>query len=514
MTAGPPPAAGSKRRPAAGVAPTGTEGADGGDGGPDSLEERRAQALARVRSLLLDLGTSPDEIDQAVADDVVDLLVVDRLLVPAERRLTQREIAARTGFPVEEARRVWRALGFLDVEDDAAVFTELDIEAVELFQSMVALGLVDADGAVQTARVIGSSMARIAEAETMPGSTPILVPSGDSVLDADQFARNAGASLPAMARLLEYVWRRHLQAATRRAMLLRARGAGERVSPDLVVGFADMVGYTLLSQHLRYEELAAVVSRFEEVAHDTVTACGGRVVKMIGDEAMFVVEDPVSAADVGLALAEVYADDELLSDVRVAMAIGPVLVQDGDFYGPVVNLASRMVGIARPGTVLVSDELHDALEAVPDHPFRLRALRPRMVKDIGRVQIWRVARTEAGAEMDRRFSPRWERVGDVLRERDPRRGRAAASLAEPARSAGRAPRDAGRAATTGTPRPPRATGSSRSPGASRATGTPRPPRAAGTAATSRRSDGARPRGDDAVRTKRERPGEGRDGPAE
>ncbi len=477
MTAGPPPAAGPKRRRAAGDAPAHE---DVGPVAPDDVEARHAQALARVRSLLLDLGTSPDEIDSAVADDVVDLLVVDRLLVPAERRLSQREIAARTGFPVEQARRVWRALGFLDVDDDAAVFTELDVEAVELFQSMVALGLVDLDGAVQTARVIGSSMARIAEAETMPGSTPILVPSGDSVLDADQFARNAGASLPAMARLLEYVWRRHLQAATRRAMLLRARGAGERVSPDLVVGFADMVGYTLLSQHLRYDELAAVVARFEEVAHDTVTSCGGRVVKMIGDEAMFVVEDPVSAADVGLALAEAYADDELLSDVRVAMAIGPVLVQDGDFYGPVVNLASRMVGIARPGTVLVSDELHDALEAVPDHPFRLRPLRPRMVKDIGRVQIWRAARTEAGAEVDRRFSPRWERVGDVLRERDQRRGRAASPAAEAPRRAGRSSRPDGRG---------QAAGASRT-----------------------RSDGARARGGDAVRTKGEGPRERRDRP--
>lgn len=413
MTAGPPPAAGSKRRPAAGVAPTGTEGADGGDGGPDSLEERRAQALARVRSLLLDLGTSPDEIDQAVADDVVDLLVVDRLLVPAERRLTQREIAARTGFPVEEARRVWRALGFLDVEDDAAVFTELDIEAVELFQSMVALGLVDADGAVQTARVIGSSMARIAEAETMPGSTPILVPSGDSVLDADQFARNAGASLPAMARLLEYVWRRHLQAATRRAMLLRARGAGERVSPDLVVGFADMVGYTLLSQHLRYEELAAVVSRFEEVAHDTVTACGGRVVKMIGDEAMFVVEDPVSAADVGLALAEVYADDELLSDVRVGLAAGPVLLREGDFFGTTVNRAARVVSIADPGSVLCSDEIHAELSESGQDGFAWRRLRPRTLKDIGRVPLWSVRRAGAPASPERQQGTRWRRLSDL-----------------------------------------------------------------------------------------------------
>ena len=104
-----------------------------------------------------------------------------------------------------------------------------------------------------------------------------------------------------------------------------------------------------------------MVARFEELAHDTVVALGGRVVKMIGDEVMFVVQSPVNAARIGLSLAEAYADDELLSDVRVALAVGPVLLQEGDFYGPVVNLASRLVAVAHPGTVLVSDELRTAL---------------------------------------------------------------------------------------------------------------------------------------------------------
>jgi adenylate cyclase len=386
-------------------------------------EERRAQALARVRSLLLDLGATEDEVARAVSDDTVDLLMVDRLLVPAERRMTQVEVAERTGIPLDFSLRVWRALGFLDVDSEDAVFTEMDVEALRLFQAMMAMGLVDVESGLHMARVIGSSMARIAEAETAPGSTPILVPSGDSVLDADEFARSAGASLPAMARLLEYVWRRHLQAATRRAMLLRLRSGEEGISPVMAVGFADMVGFTMLSQHLSDRELAQVVSRFEEMAHDVVTALGGRVVKMIGDEAMFVVTGAVDAARIGLALAEAYAGDDLLSDVRVALAIGPVLVQDGDFYGPVVNLASRLVGIANPGTVLMSDELHTGLEAEAPGEVSSRALRPRTIKDIGRVQVWKLARagTEPGA--DRRRSVPWERLGEVLRELDDLRDR-------------------------------------------------------------------------------------------
>ena len=216
--------------------------------------EGRVEALERVRTLLRRLGCTDAEIDQAVEDDVVDLLVVDRMLVPAEHRLTQAQVSATTAIPVELAQRFWRALGFLDVGDDEAVFTEMDVEAIRMFQAMVAMGLVDVDSAVHMARIIGSSMARIAEAETAPGAIPILMPSGDSLLDADNFARQADASIPAMARLLEFVWRRHLQAATRRAMLLRTRGSAEFNSPIMAVGFADMVGFTTLSQHLGRSE--------------------------------------------------------------------------------------------------------------------------------------------------------------------------------------------------------------------------------------------------------------------
>jgi adenylate cyclase len=392
---------------------------DPADSPPPTEAERREQALARVRSLLLDLGTSDEEIDEAVDDDVVDLLVVDRMLIPAERRMTQAELAERTGMSEDLARRLWRALGFIDVPEDERTFTEMDVEAVELFQVMVGLGIADVDTALQLARVIGSSMARIADAEVAPGTTPIIVPSGDSVIDADEFARLASTSLPAMGRLLEFAWRRHVQAATRRAMLIRTRGTVEGVSPTLAVGFADMVGYTVLSQHIEEAQLAQVVSRFEQLAHDTVTGLGGRVVKMIGDEVMFVVESAGAAAEIGLSLSEAYADDELLSDVRVGLAIGPVLIQDGDFYGAVVNLASRVVNIANPGTVLMSDEFHTELEAETGEEFVSKALRPRNLKHLGRVQVWKLSRVGPPVpSSERRGIMRWERLGGVLRELD------------------------------------------------------------------------------------------------
>lgn len=392
-----------------------------GRGGPEDEEHRLA--LDRVRRVLLNAGATPEEIDRAVADGVLDLLTVDRLLVPAGRRYTAAEVSETTGLRLDLLKRFWRALGFLDVADDDPVFTDLDIRAAQLFQLMLGLGATDVDTALELARVIGSSMARIAEAEVVPG-TMSLPGVDDDVLAADAFATVAGDTIPAMTWLLEFVWRRHVQAATRRTMLLRAGGLVAGSSPVLAVGFADMVGFTLLSQHLTQDELAAVVRRFEEVSHDIVTGLGGRVVKTIGDEAMFVVESVPAAASIGLELAEAYAHDDLLSDVRVGLAAGPVLVHDGDYFGPTVNLASRIVNIANPGTVLMSDDFHDRLLEEGSGEFAGRPLRPRVLKDLGRVQLWKCVRSGEApgdgdrAAADRRRVVRWDRLGDVLRDVD------------------------------------------------------------------------------------------------
>jgi adenylate cyclase len=425
-----------------------------------------AEALARVTAFLVEHRVAEQEIERARAEDLLDLLVADCLLVPGERRYSEKEVSEVTGMPEVMTRRFWRALGFADVLPDDKAFTDLDIEAVLVLQTVIELGAADVETALQLARVVGTSMARIADAEVAPavrgmmggagsggrsgsgsGQAPTTASgpaegpaaepaSGTSVEAADRLVLMADRSLPAMARLLEFTWRRHLQAAVRRAMLLRSRHDAGAL-PDLCVGFADMVGFTMLSQQLSEEELAALVSRFEDVAHDTVTARGGRVVKMIGDEVMFVTDSAGDAARIGLALAEAYADDELLSDVRVALAVGPVLVQDGDFYGPVVNLASRAVGIAAPGSVLVSDDFHSFLlrelresgtetgaggDATGE--FAFKALRPRLVKDLGRVQLWALHRP--GREpmtLDRRVGRRWERLSQVLHDLDDLRER-------------------------------------------------------------------------------------------
>ena len=132
--------------------------------------------------------------------------------------------------------------------------------------------------------------------------------------------------------------------------LIAEQGADQSTpTTELVVGFLDLVGYTALSQELDADELAELVDRFEALTHDTVAELGGRVVKTIGDEVMFVAEDTAQAATIALRLTERTGTDEVLPLARAGLACGTVLARDGDYYGPVVNLAHRLVELARPG---------------------------------------------------------------------------------------------------------------------------------------------------------------------
>ncbi len=135
-------------------------------------------------------------------------------------------------------------------------------------------------------------------------------------------------------------------------------------------------------------ELAVVVGGFDQVINRVVVRHGGRVVKMIGDGAMFSVLDPAHAAMIALELSAAVAADDRLPGIRVAMASGPVLARDGDVYGPVVNMASRLVTVGRAGAVNVSQELRDALAG--DRRFALRSLGDRSLRHIGNVRVYRL----------------------------------------------------------------------------------------------------------------------------
>ncbi len=358
-----------------------------------------------LREMAESVGLPPEEIDAAEADGTLGLLLVDRL-VTEPGTMTQAEVEERSGLG-PAAARFWRALGFPDPDPDDRIFGTSDLEMLELLATVLRLELLEEGTALQLARVIGSSMERIAQSQI--DAIEARVDAGDPAADGEVAVQRAELLLPMVPRILDYAWRRHLQAAARRRMVRDTMAAdGQRA---ISVGFADLVGFTALSQQVDDLELAAIVDRFESTAYDLVAASGGRVVKMIGDEVMFEVATPVVAVELALDLADAYHHDDDISDVRVGVAHGPVLAREGDLFGPTVNLASRIVSIAYAGSVVVSAEVR---EACGDDPrFAWKSLRTRFLKHIGRVHLYAVRRA---GDTEEGFAARARRRRGVVRD--------------------------------------------------------------------------------------------------
>lgn len=341
---------------------------------------------SRLRAFLQRRGASAEEIARAEREHWLALLTADRLLVPGRPRYGQAEVAAKTGVDRALADRIWRALGFPDPPEGVAAFTDRDAEMLDVFMNTARMTIgADPDEFVEQARAVASGLARLAEffSDQLAGAIDAGWTAGVDD-EALAVAVMDGTNWSTLARLLDYTLRLQTRAALWRK--LANQDVGDQSGWPLTIGFVDLVGYTALSQELDPDELARLVARFEALAYDTVAALGGRVVKMIGDEVMFVADTCEVGASIALALTGGVDADELLPVARAGLAAGPVVAREGDYFGPTVNLASRLVEIAKPGSVLVSSDVHDALASRAG--FAWRRLRPRRVRDIGRVDVW------------------------------------------------------------------------------------------------------------------------------
>lgn len=335
---------------------------------------------ADLRDLLLTAGASEDDVDRAEREGWLPLLTLDSLVLPGRPTHDVADVAAITGLDAEQLRRLWRAVGFPDVPDGLAVFTDADVEAARrLLEGGLARGS-DFETLLRQVRVIGSSMARIASVVAEHYGELVLEERARGVDDEAIAASLADTFDPEeLAGLIAYSATVHLRAAL---WLRFARDA----SPDLqiAIGFADLAGYTTLSAELDSKMLGDFVARWEEVVYDTVAVHGARVVKTIGDEAMFV-GLPATIANIAVALREAAAGAGLPA-VRTGLAAGMVVARDGDFYGPVVNLASRLTEVVPPGAIYASAALHDQLAEDPS--FTWTTVGPLDVRSIGSVDVF------------------------------------------------------------------------------------------------------------------------------
>ena len=330
------------------------------------------------------------------------LEVVERFLLGAEPGLTRGQVAERAGVPLEIAEQLWRLLGFPNQTDDALAFTEADVEALRLTHDLVELGILGADSQAALVRTWGRSYARLAEWQTS-------LLAGVAVEGPDPESRLtdlAASVLPRVETLQAYIWRRHLASATSRLLAGASRSAAETLQ---AVGFVDIVGYTSRSKTLAEGELVDWIEQFEDAATGIGVDHGGRIIKTIGDEVLFVADDAVTAAEIALVMTARGADeDDPFPSVRAGVAHGPVVSRLGDVFGATVNIASRLTSVARPGSVLVDRGANVALtghaaddtlddDGVPDadageSAYRFRRMRRTSVKGYSRLQAWVVRR--------------------------------------------------------------------------------------------------------------------------
>ena len=269
--------------------------------------------------------------------------------------LSAADVAERTGISVEDARRLWRALGFPERGDERA-FNSADVAAVSTIVAGIHSGMVDLDLTVNLTRAVGQTMARLATAR--------------------QLLEEFGAPFE---ELLVYAWRRHLAAAVAR---MEALGAEEEdlSSSQLSVGFADIVSFTALSNEISREGIGELVEVFESRCADVVARNNGRVIKSIGDSVLFVNDDPIRAYDTAEGIITVIGRDKRMPDVRVGLASGSVVMRMGDVFGPPVNMAARLTAVARRNRIII-----DAATArlLPEDQFETRRLPARPMRGFG-----------------------------------------------------------------------------------------------------------------------------------
>jgi adenylate cyclase len=322
----------------------------------DGLEGEDRAARERLLDRLLDEGYTVAELKEAVQEDRLALLLVERVL---GGRYTARELEQRTGLPATQMLRIRRLLGLPEASPDDRVFGEEEAAAAESTRLFLDVGLSE-DAIAEITRVLGEGMARLA-ATTAAAFVDAFLQPGDSEDDvAQRFAAVAEQLIPAIDPVLSAAYKQHLGEAVRRGILTRAeREAGEAGrAQEVSVCFVDMVGFTRLGAELEAAELSTLATKLAELATD-VTEPPVRLVKTIGDAAMFVSPAPAPLVSVALALMDAVEAADLPA-LRAGVAGGTALQRAGDYYGHAVNLASRVTGIARPGSVLCTREVHDA----------------------------------------------------------------------------------------------------------------------------------------------------------
>ncbi len=322
-----------------------------------------ARARADLLEYLAGLGFTADDMADAERRGRLFGLAGDVLLWSGPQTYTLRSAADSIGVTVDAVEHAWAILG-LTVEDvDTPTLSQADVDGLATWAAMRAqMGIDAADGYL---RVLGASVARLAEAVSsmIRTSSPRLWlgHTGDELTTAQAY-RDVAEFVPRVGQMIDAIHRHHL-VSTRTFIEGAVRGPSEGLLCG--VGFADLSGFTALTQTLTPAELSAMLTEFGATTSDVVHAHDGRVVKFLGDAVMWVNSDPARLAQAALDLVHHPRALEAGLQVRAGLGYGEILAISGDYFGNAVNLAARLVAAAAPGQVLAATEVYQRL---PDWP--------------------------------------------------------------------------------------------------------------------------------------------------
>ncbi|MEO6793685.1 MAG: adenylate/guanylate cyclase domain-containing protein [Mycobacterium sp.] len=278
-------------------------------------------------------------------------------------------------IPVDDVARAWNMLGLTIADPDTPTLSQADVDALATWVEMRSQLGPDNQAVDSFLRVLGTTMARLAEAESsmIRTSQPdVWLGHTNDELTTARAWRATAAFIPRIGAVMDAVHRHH-QVSNR--TFLEGLTMGPSASIMCGVGFADLSGFTALTQLLTPAELSTLLAEFGGTVGDVVHADGGRVVKFIGDAVMWVSSTPELLAKAAIDLVNNPRAREAGLRVRAGLAYGEVVAMVGDYFGTPVNLAARLVDAARPGQILVAADLRDKL---PDWPARL--LDPLLLK--------------------------------------------------------------------------------------------------------------------------------------
>jgi adenylate cyclase len=364
----------------------------------DGLEgDARAARERLLRRLHDDDGFSTEELERAAQENRLVLLPVERAL-RGEPKYTREEMARECEVDPKALDAVRRAAGLPLVTGDAREFSDADVEAGRRLKWVLEAGM-PLEGVVDANRVMGRALAQIAAAMRQLVGEAVLREAGDEDEAARRLVAVTEMLMPGLGPTMEHFFARHLLEIIRADVIDAEQLATGNIggARETAVAFADLVGFTRLGGRVAAEDLGAVARRLEAIAIDTVVP-GVRLVKTIGDAVMLTATDAELLLRTLLELAQmVDAEGEEFPQVRCGMALGPAVERDGDLYGHAVNLASRVTGIARPGSVLTTEEVRGAAE----DGFRWSFAGERRVKGVGEVKLFRARTSEDGPPPER-----------------------------------------------------------------------------------------------------------------